>query len=196
MTTQEFLTSQLIREENGDLKLNWTGGVFDLVVAAEMPLLNQGIDLLFQNHTITSVIEIGFGLGITAQKFQDHGVQKHYILEPHPILYEDALTWRETQANKDNIFIINQFFQEWDRKQEDGTMTRADLVYYDAADPIFSTPDFVITNEQSKQVYFKWADVLVAGYARQACFITSYLDKYEFVIDSIIYYQPYKIINN
>lgn len=195
MTVEEFLTSQAVINEAGDLQILVNGQPNDIMFASEQAIVEQGVDLIFESNEINSVIEIGFGLGYTAQKFQDYGVQKHYILEPHPQIYEMALVWRETQANKDNIFIFNKFFQEWDRRDGE-VMIRADLVYYDVADFIDSIPDFVNIVAENKQVYFKWADIMVAGYARENCYLSSWLDKYEFSLNNKNYIQPYKLVNN
>lgn len=197
MRREDFLSSELLMTENGDLKITFDDQEFDIMFTNEKTIVETGVDAIFENFNVLSVIEIGFGLGFTAQKFQDHGVQTHYILEPHPLIAQRAREWRETQANRDNIIIIEQFYQDWQREEEDGHLIRADLVYYDTADwSNDNAMDFTSISEDTRQIYFKWADVLVAGYARQACGLTDYLGKIEFSLNNRVYYQPYKIISN
>ncbi len=197
MRKEDFLQSILFENEVGDLKIIFDDQEYDIMFTNERQTVEAGVDELFAHFTINSVIEIGFGLGFTAQKFQDHGVQAHYILEPHPQIAQRAREWRETQANRDNIFIIEEFYQDWQREEEDGHLVRADIVYYDTADwSNENSLDFVQVEEETKQVYFKWSNQLVAGYARQACGLTDYLQKIEFNLNDKIYYQPYKLISN
>ncbi len=197
ITKIQFLTSQAEINEFGNLVILVNNGEqiksYDIMHADEREAVEAGVDQLFINFEINSVIEIGFGLGYTAQKFEQHGVQKHYIIEPHPEIYQMALDWRESQPNKDNIIIINDFYEQWDRRQEDGEMIKADLVYYDAADLTSDDPvDFITITEDTLQVYFKWATKLVAGYGRGNCEVSEYLEKFNYQVGQNNYAQPYK----
>lgn len=198
MRKEDFLQSILFENELGDLKIIFDNTEYDIMFANERQAVEAGVDSIFDHFPeINTVIEIGFGLGYTANKFQSHLIEKHYIIEPHPQIAQRAREWRENQANRDNIFIIEEFYQDWQREEEDGSLIRADLVYYDTADwSNDNALDFVQVEEETKQVYFKWSNRLVAGYARQACQITDYLQKLEFNLNDKIYYQPYKLISN
>lgn len=69
-----------------------------------------------------SLIEFGFGLGFTAQQFQDEEIELHIIYEPNDVLYQRALEWAN---GKPGVIIINSRF-------EDAPMFfKIDLVYND-----------------------------------------------------------------
>ncbi len=69
-----------------------------------------------------SVIEFGFGLGFTAQQFQDEGIELHIIYEPNDVIYQKALEW---SIGKNGVIIINSRF-------EDAPMFfKVDLIYND-----------------------------------------------------------------
>lgn len=197
ITKTQFLTSKAEITEIGDLVILVNNGQItwseDIMHADERVAIEYGIDELFSHFEINTIIEIGFGLGFSAQEFQDHGVEKHYIIEPHPEIYQMALDWRENQLNKENIIIVNDFYQQWDRRQEDGEMIRADLVFYDATDLTSDDPiDFIAVTEDTLQVYFKWATRIVACYGRGDCEVSEYLEKFNYQVGQNQYAQPYK----
>jgi guanidinoacetate N-methyltransferase len=45
------------------------------------------------------VLEIGFGMGISAQFIQDLGVNSHTIVEIHPVIAEHAREWAKDKPN-------------------------------------------------------------------------------------------------
>jgi hypothetical protein len=67
----------------------------------ETPLMQQHSNLCAHNHG--DVLEIGFGLGISADQIQSIGVNSHTIVEIHPVIAQKARDWA---ANKTNVTII------------------------------------------------------------------------------------------
>ena len=51
------------------------------------------------------ILEIGFGMGISAGYIQSHSVSSHTIIEPHPQMVEKAVEW---SSEKSNVTIISQ----------------------------------------------------------------------------------------
>lgn len=191
LTREQFLQAKLV-EENNDLKLQFQGAVYDLMGGMEETIVKTGVDKLFENLTINTVIEIGFGMGFTAQRFQDHGVAKHYIIEPHPEVFARAEAWRETQPNKENIILINEFWQDW-RRLEGIVKITTDLVYYDVAEWVMEDAyDFPRITEEIKPSYFKWGNI-IAGYAREACEVLDDIQTISFIQNDLNYIQPYKL---
>ncbi|MFC7332369.1 class I SAM-dependent methyltransferase [Rhodocista pekingensis] len=67
------------------------------------------------------VLEIGFGMGISATFLQEYGVRSHTIVECHPDVLRRAESWRENYPNR-NISIIPGTWQD----------TRCNFGEYDA----------------------------------------------------------------
>ena len=49
------------------------------------------------------ILEIGFGMGISANYIQAHNIKSHTIIESHPQVYNKAQEWAE---DKPNVNII------------------------------------------------------------------------------------------
>lgn len=49
------------------------------------------------------ILEIGFGMGISANYIQSHSIDTHTIIENHPDMITKALSWA---ANKSNVTIV------------------------------------------------------------------------------------------
>jgi len=55
------------------------------------------------------ILEIGFGMGISAGYIQSHSISSHTIVENHPQVIEKLETWAN---GKSNITIVSQSWQE------------------------------------------------------------------------------------
>ena len=51
------------------------------------------------------ILEIGFGMGISARYIQSHSISSHTIVENHPQIIQKAVEWA---SNKSNVTIISQ----------------------------------------------------------------------------------------
>ena len=51
------------------------------------------------------VLEVGFGMGISANEIQKHQIKSHTIIEIHPVQYERALEWAKLQKIKTTIIL-------------------------------------------------------------------------------------------
>lgn len=56
------------------------------------------------------ILEVGFGMGISATEIQKFKVKSHTIVEINLEIYEDAKIWQE---DKDNVVLINEDFVEY-----------------------------------------------------------------------------------
>jgi protein-L-isoaspartate O-methyltransferase len=70
------------------------------------------------------VLEIGFGMGISAQFIQDIGVDSHTIVEIHPVIAERAREWAK---DKPNVTIV-----EADWFEVVDSLEKYDGIFYDA----------------------------------------------------------------
>ena len=46
------------------------------------------------------ILEIGFGMGISANYIQSHSISSHTIIEPHPQMVEKAVEWSKDELDK------------------------------------------------------------------------------------------------
>ena len=131
-----------------------------LVWLDEKERLQEGVKLLCEKYQPKSVLEIGFGMGYTAQAFQDCGVKKHTIIEAHPEIYQKAMLWAEDYPDTDIIF---KFFQDYKTK------AKYDVVYDDRMDLVFENDEFVGASEKTRNWLKSYCNAggVVAGYARE-----------------------------
>lgn len=78
----------------------------------EEPIIRASVREICKRHQPKAVLEVGFGVGFTATMFEEMGVKRHIIVEPHPQLFEDAQVWRK-QFPKSDIVLVNEFIQDY-----------------------------------------------------------------------------------
>ena len=96
------------------------------------------------------ILEIGFGMGISANYIQSHSISSHTIIEPHPQMVEKAVEWSN---GKSNVTIIS---QSWaDVTSSLGTY---DGIFYDTSfdnkDNLFSSSLSELTKPGTKLSVF------------------------------------------
>ena len=85
----QFLEDMIVSDEFGIIMMAW-----------EHPLMKRHAEIVCQNGG--DILEIGFGMGISAQYIQEYDIDSHTIIEIHPEIAEKAREWAE---DKDNIEI-------------------------------------------------------------------------------------------
>ncbi|MBN1579004.1 MAG: class I SAM-dependent methyltransferase [Chitinispirillaceae bacterium] len=60
----------------------------------ETPYMNKMAEMLHE-HAKGNILEVGFGMGISASRLQELGVESHTILEPHPEVFNYAQNWKK-----------------------------------------------------------------------------------------------------
>ena len=71
------------------------------------------------------ILEIGFGMGISAGYIQSHSVSSHTIIEPHPQMVDKAVEWSN---GKSNVTIISQSWAD-----VTGSLGTYDGIFYDTS---------------------------------------------------------------
>ena len=71
------------------------------------------------------ILEIGFGMGISANYIQSHSITSHTIIEPHPQMVEKAVEWSN---GKSNVTIISQSWAD-----VTGSLGTYDGIFYDTS---------------------------------------------------------------
>ncbi|MCP5508882.1 MAG: class I SAM-dependent methyltransferase [Chlamydiales bacterium] len=81
-------------------------GEFQVMMEWEKPYMQACIDMLQPSG---DVLEIGFGLGYSANAIQTHNPSTHTIIEYHPVVAKKAREWAQ---DKPNVRIVEGTWQE------------------------------------------------------------------------------------
>jgi spermidine synthase len=95
-----------------------------VMMSCETPLMKKHAELVCHNNG--DVLEIGFGMGISANFIQEIGVESHTIVECNPQIYERLKIWA---SDKKNVNII---YTDWFLNPELITNKKYDGIWYDA----------------------------------------------------------------
>jgi len=125
----------------------------------ETPYMHKMVKMLYEYSFGGNILEVGFGMGISATEIQRFGVKSHTIIEPHPEVYNKALQWKKIQNNP-NIKIINGFWQD----------IVSDLPQYDGI--FFDT--YSATEEETKLKRFHILEVASKKLLKEGGCITFY----------------------
>ena len=93
----------------------------EVMMSWEDSLMSASAAYVTQNGG--DILEIGFGMGISAGYMHSHSFNSHTIVENHPEIIPKAVEWA---SNKSNVTIISQSW--YDVKDSLGTF---DGVFYD-----------------------------------------------------------------
>jgi len=77
------------------------GGDFEVMMDWEDPLMSASAAYVCENGG--DILEIGFGMGISAGYMHSHSISTHTIIENHPDIISKAQAWA---LNKSNVTII------------------------------------------------------------------------------------------
>ena len=58
------------------------------------------------------ILEVGFGMGISASFVEKHEINSHTIIEAHPKVFEKAKEWKESTSHPERIKLLEGFWQE------------------------------------------------------------------------------------
>lgn len=87
----------------------------------EIPYMKKCIEKL---NPTGDVLEVGFGMGYSANEIQKYSITSHTIIECDPIVYEKALEWSKNQKNKTKII-----FGKWENVYKN--LGKFDCFFYD-----------------------------------------------------------------
>lgn len=96
-----YLNQELIFEENMIYFLDNLGNRYEVMMDWEDTLMSASADFICQNGG--DILEIGFGMGISANYIQSHNINSHTIIENHPDIIPKALQWAQ---DKPNVTIV------------------------------------------------------------------------------------------
>ena len=108
----EFLEDKIITEDGQTVMMSW-----------ETPVMINMVNQVCKNGG--HIIEVGFGMGISATEIQNQSISSHTIIESNPQIYQKALDW---VVGKTNVTIIFDDFSNY----IDTTTDKFDGVFFDA----------------------------------------------------------------
>jgi len=109
--------------------------------------IKESIRQILKKTNAKSVRELGYGLGFTAQAFQDYGIETHIIYEPNDYIFKKAEKWAK---NKDGVTVVNARFEDASNDK------KVDLIYNDIYG--MCNPDYQMANlEEVREAFnFDW----------------------------------------
>ena len=96
-----YLKQKLIFEESMIYYTDENGYRYEVMMDWEDSLMKSSADYVCKNGG--DILEIGFGMGISANYIQSHNINSHTIIENHPDIIPRALEWSK---DKPNVTII------------------------------------------------------------------------------------------
>jgi|TARA_R110001599_G_scaffold114376_1_gene280118 type IV protein arginine methyltransferase len=93
--------SQSLTFESDKIYYTEEGIEFEVMMDWEAPLMSASAAYVCQNGG--DILEIGFGMGISADYIQSHSITSHTIIENHPAIIPKAKAWA---SGKSNVTII------------------------------------------------------------------------------------------
>ena len=117
-----FYISQSLVFESDKITINDLGD--EVMMDWEDSLMSASAAYVTENGG--DILEIGFGMGISAGYIQSHSIDSHIIVENHPQIIPKAVEWA---SNKSNVTIVSQSW--YDVKDSIGTFNG---VFFDTWD--------------------------------------------------------------
>tara|TARA_R110000782_G_scaffold120296_2_gene211200 strand:+ start:102 stop:668 length:567 start_codon:yes stop_codon:yes gene_type:complete len=98
-----------------------TGEEIQVMMDWEDELMKKSAEYVCENGG--DILEIGFGMGISANYIQSHNIKSHTIIEYHPQVYNKAQIWAEDKPN------VNLILGDW--KSSLNLLSTYDGIFYD-----------------------------------------------------------------
>ena len=90
-----------------DDKITISGSNIDVMMDWEAPIMSASAAYVTQGGG--NILEVGFGMGISANYIQSHSISSHTIIENHPQVISKSREWA---SGKSNVTIVSQSWQE------------------------------------------------------------------------------------
>ena len=93
----EYLSKNIVFESNQIYFTDDVGNTYEVMMRWEDEIMLESANYVCQNGG--DILEIGFGMGISANHIQSHNVNTHTIVENHPDIIPKALEWAKDKPN-------------------------------------------------------------------------------------------------
>ena len=111
-------------------KITTEGDMFEVMMDWEDELMSASAAYVTENGG--DILEIGFGMGISAGYIQSHSINSHTIVENHPQIIPKAIEWA---SNKSNVTSVSH--SGYNVKESLGTFDGLFYDTYDDGDSIY-----------------------------------------------------------
>ena len=115
-TNLEFYDNKIVVEDTGSV---WN--TVEVMMDWEHPMMSSSAAYVTEGGG--DILEIGFGMGISAGYIHSHSIDSHIIVENHPQIIPKAVEWAN---GKSNVTIVSQSW--YDIRNSIGTF---DGIFYD-----------------------------------------------------------------
>ena len=127
---------------------DWLGFDKEVMMDWEHPIMSASAAYVTQGGG--DILEIGFGMGISAGYIQSHSISSHTIVEPHPQMIEKAVEWANRKSN------VNIVSQSW--ADVTGSLSTYDGIFYDTSfderHNLFSSSLSSLTKSETKVTFW------------------------------------------
>lgn len=103
-----------------------SGAIFYVMMEWERELMKRHAEIVCRNGG--HILEIGFGMGISADYIQQQNISSHTIIEVNPQILKKAIIWAK---NKPNVKVIE---GSWYTLKIELSKKKWDGIWYDADD--------------------------------------------------------------
>ena len=138
-----FYDTKIVVEDNGS---NYNNA--EVMMDWEAPIMSASAAYITQGGG--DILEIGFGMGISAGYIQSHSISSHTIVEPHPQMIEKAVEWANRKSN------VNIVSQSW--ADVTGSLSTYDGIFYDTSfderHNLFSSSLSSLTKSETKVTFW------------------------------------------
>ena len=141
-----FYDNKIVVEDSGS---NHNG--VEVMMDWEHPIMSASAAYITEGGG--DILEIGFGMGISAGYIQSHSISSHTIIENHPQIIEKLKTW---SSGKSNITIVSQSW--YDALDSLGTYDGIFNDTFDDEDDAYFSASLSSLVKSGTKVTFFWAN--------------------------------------
>ena len=141
-----FYDNKIVVEDSGS---HHNG--MEVMMDWEHPIMSASAAYVTENGG--DILEIGFGMGISAGYIQSHSISSHTIIENHPQIIEKLKTW---SSGKSNITIVSQSW--YDALDSLGTYDGIFNDTFDDEDDAYFSASLSSLVKSGTKVTFFWAN--------------------------------------
>ena len=113
-----YISSTLIFSDD---KITISGSTIEVMMDWEAPIMSASAAYMTQGGG--DILEVGFGMGISAGYMHSHSISSHTIIENHPQIIPKAVEWA---SGKSNVTIVSQSWED-----VNSNLGRFDGIFFD-----------------------------------------------------------------
>jgi len=168
--------SKYIKDKSGQEILLSDDGV-QVMMGWEKPLMEACINILQPNVSGGTVLEVGFGLGLSANRIQYYKPARHVIIECDPDVIKKAREWAK---DKENVKILEGTWQDM-LPEAKKVCTSYSAIFFDAT-PQSKFKNYVKIYQLVYDTYI-FIDVCLGNHMHCGSKISFFVSSYHWITD-------------